>query len=152
MRFLPLLIPLLTACQAFPILNHAPAPDERYSADSPSSSEDCPLDFDSEGLCGELAWISPPTDQVGGVLSLKFWSQAEGSRSGPYIAPRGQVSVFLWMPEHGHGSSPVQVTGDGGEYEVSEVYFIMPGNWDIHVQIKSGGSVLDESTLRYVAQ
>lgn len=54
-----------------------------------------------------------------------------------------QVEVTLWMPSMGHGSAPTQVervidsNGDivTGTFLVRNVYFIMPGYWEVQVSL-----------------
>lgn len=55
------------------------------------------------------------------------------------------IRVKLWMPTMGHGSFPVQVTNLGhGLYQASDVFFTMPGYWDIHFQIFEEGRMKSE--------
>lgn len=50
------------------------------------------------------------------------------------------LTVKLWMPEMGHGSSPVTVTQFGvNKYRVTEAYFIMPGQWEVQVKFTLDG-------------
>jgi hypothetical protein len=59
--------------------------------------------------------------------------------------------VVLWMPSMGHGSTPSQtVRVDEGTYRTSNVFFIMPGEWEIRIQLKSGGEVTDETRITLV--
>jgi hypothetical protein len=38
----------------------------------------------------------------------------------------------------GHGSAPVKITPQApGVYEVSDVFFIMPGDWEIQIQLRT---------------
>ncbi|MBI3554828.1 MAG: FixH family protein, partial [Deltaproteobacteria bacterium] len=63
------------------------------------------------------------------------------------------VGVKLWMPAMGHGSSPVNVAhavDQGGAnvpgvFKATNVYFVMPGDWDVHVQLKNGSKVVEET-------
>lgn len=150
-RILPAFLFIFSSCQISPIFNHAPAPQ---STPSPSSEEksisECPLYFESKELCGNLSWISYPTDKEMGTLSLTFWSKESGSSDGPFTAPPGKIHIYFWMPEHGHGSSPVRITGDHGQYQIEDVFFIMPGNWDLHIQLLSEETTLDENVVKYV--
>jgi len=51
----------------------------------------------------------------------------------------GDFTLMLWMPTMGHGSFPVTVEEVGvGLYEASQVFFTMPGYWDIHFQVTNG--------------
>lgn len=47
--------------------------------------------------------------------------------------------VKLWMPEHGHGSSPVQVgaTSEGCRL-VTKVNFTMRGLWEVRLELSDG--------------
>jgi len=49
------------------------------------------------------------------------------------------VSVTPWMPDHGHGTNPVNVTASGGgEYGLDPLYLYMAGYWEIRLAIISG--------------
>lgn len=46
-------------------------------------------------------------------------------------------NVYLWMPEHGHGSYPISIRYLGDSlYELSDVYFTMPGYWTLIIENK----------------
>ncbi len=48
------------------------------------------------------------------------------------------VSVLLWMPSMGHGSAPVKLDKLGpAQFRVTNVYFIMPGDWEIRLSLKT---------------
>lgn len=56
--------------------------------------------------------------------------------SGYPISPEYKVFLKIWMPTMGHGSFPIKVTEVGeGIFEAREIFFIMPGYWDIHFQL-----------------
>lgn len=44
-----------------------------------------------------------------------------------------QVTIAPWMPDMGHGSSvtPTVTAAGGGAYDITNVYFPMPGRWDL---------------------
>lgn len=49
--------------------------------------------------------------------------------------------VKLWMPNHGHGSTPVQLSEAGGQCRaLTRVNFTMPGTWDVVVKLKGQDS------------
>ena len=114
---------------------------------TPEKSKSCALRFVKLGICSDLAWTRAATDSDPGSLNLRLFSDV----GAPVELPAGStLFVFLWMPSMGHGSSPVTTNRTGtGHYDVSDVFFIMPGNWDIHLQIKSGSQVLDEVVIPY---
>lgn len=54
--------------------------------------------------------------------------------------------LVLWMSSMGHGSTPSQTQRlDVGTYRASNVFFIMPGDWQLKFQIKNGNELLDEA-------
>ena len=64
------------------------------------------------------------------------------------VGSDSEVAVALWMPAMGHGSSPVTVGPQGGGvYSVSKAYFIMPGTWDVRVQIKKNHQLFEQAVV-----
>lgn len=47
------------------------------------------------------------------------------------------VTVGAWMPAHGHGTpeDPVVTETVDGDYEVSKLNYIMPGGWELTVDV-----------------
>jgi hypothetical protein len=61
------------------------------------------------------------------------------------------LDVQPWMPAMGHGSSTPTVTAQGGGvYLVTEVYFYMPGAWELRTSIS--GPTTDHATLQLTIQ
>lgn len=114
---------------------------------------ECPLSFPQEKMCAELSWNGIPDSQDTSSFTLRFWKSGAATHSGPYSNPSNEVFVKLWMPSMGHGSSPittVQAHDSGnqsipGVYEGKNVYFIMNGAWEVHVQLRSGSKVQEEA-------
>lgn len=108
----------------------------------------CELFLPQQRFCVSFKWLTQPDTQTFGNFEFKFFAQ---ERPDLFISPSGgDVSVLLWMPSMGHGSSPVTVekTADG-EYKASKVFFIMPGSWEIHIQIKNDKTVVDEVVKKF---
>ncbi len=145
-----------SACGQSPLLNHANAADSMpagLSAEAEVTS--CPLVFPKAGLCASVSWTSGPSAEAMNSLVLKFWNQKDATAQGPYSNPSQTVMVKLWMPSMGHGSSPITLhhkqdsthTDLTGQFEASNVYFVMPGAWDLHIQLKDGSTVIEEAIL-----
>lgn len=119
------------------------------TGDEQKVTEDCSLKLNKYSLCTAVEWQKMPTEDVRGTFTLKFWEITKGNQaSGPFITPPEKMAVVLWMPSMGHGSAPVKITEiQPGVYEVSEVYFVMSGDWEIRIQIKKGRDVLDQAAL-----
>lgn len=51
------------------------------------------------------------------------------------------LKVVLWMPDMGHGTSPVTIREIGpNRYEVSEAWFLMPGHWLVKMSFDFAGA------------
>jgi len=108
---------------------------------NPASGE-CTVVFTTEALCLRAQWVQFPSESTFGEMSLTFTDLEDSNRK---LDPRASVAIVLWMPSMGHGSSPVTIERiNVGEFRASDVFFIMPGPWDIRYQLKSGDDVLEE--------
>lgn len=131
-------------------------------ASTASNPEGCPLYFKTQNMCANLGWVKEPTHDAEGVFRLYFWNKDQGLAQQPFMEDpdADSIHVKLWMPDMGHGSGLVQVSkakDDAGElldgiFEATGVYFVMPGKWDIIVELKDArGNVTDSSKLNYQA-
>lgn len=104
--------------------------------------------FSASGKRVSYSWEAKPTDSDFG--SFYFRTYSEDSRDGFPVLEDVPVSVVLWMPSMGHGSSPVTVERLGvGTYRASKVFFTMRGDWQIRFQLKDGATVNDEAILPF---
>ncbi|MEO5971119.1 MAG: hypothetical protein ABIQ95_14415, partial [Bdellovibrionia bacterium] len=111
--------------------------------------------FKANGLCASMDWVKYPKEGETGAFTLRFWKLGEGNISGPYSEPTLPVFVRLWMPSMGHGSSPVSLSpsldSNGviipGVYEVTQVYFVMRGKWEIQVQLQNKSQVVEQANF-----
>jgi hypothetical protein len=97
-----------------------------------------------------LAWEQLPTETETGTFRFLTYRRNPLDGSKVLMDLGTTVRVRLWMPGMGHGSSPVTVERVGpGEYRASEVFFLMRGEWEIHIQIDSEGAT-DEAVLPFI--
>ena len=145
-------------CGKSPLLNHAQANGGGGNPGAPTphltdERGQCPLQFTGAGLCASITWDKPPVSDAAATLVLRYWNKDSGTFNGPYINPSHAVGVKLWMPDMGHGSSPVAVAqavdqagvAVPGVFKATNIYFIMPGAWEVHVQLKDGTTVVEEA-------
>jgi len=146
-----------------PILTHAESKNAAQPATTRDSKSlaDCDVTFKTQGLCASMDWINYPKEGELGAFKLRFWQAGKGNANGPYFEPNLPVFVRLWMPSMGHGSSPVTLTpaldSNGlvmpGVYDVTQVYFVMRGNWEIQIQLKDAekSKIVEQTSflLRY---
>ncbi len=58
-----------------------------------------------------------------------------------------EVRLKLWMPTMGHGSFPVSLNEiSPGVFEARDIFFTMPGYWDIHFQLFRDNNLIEEVT------
>ncbi len=111
-----------------------------------NKSADCSLHFKNSGYCISWVWESKPTSSTSGSMVFKVYrlNSFDGSPINIDVTP--QPIVVLWMDSMGHGSSPTTVTRiDVGTYRTSNVFFVMPGEWQIKFQVKSNETLQDEA-------
>lgn len=131
MRVLALLFMLLTVCGV--------------SFANPMLSDSEVLKFKKTDSSFVISWVDGPKRGMSKFI-MKTWKNDLGTMNGPYQDLPKTLNVFIWMPSMGHGSSPVKLKKiNDGEYEVSDVNFIMGGKWEVKFQLKDGAQVFDET-------
>lgn len=99
------------------------------------------LVFAGGKIHSHLSWTQGP-DAQGGESKMRLeWHDGATHN---LIEPGLPFAVTLWMPSMGHGSAPTKIErlldSQGkavkGTYLVSNMYFVMPGDWDIRVSVK----------------
>ena len=92
------------------------------------------LEFPASGFVAEAEWVSGPVVGEESILKITWADARTGERTNP-----SNFRVSLWMPHHGHGSSPTRVEQiSAGIYRVRDMYFTMDGQWDVRVRVKNG--------------
>ena len=120
--------------------------------------------------CGESPFLNDEGElrDVQAVESELYLKESEVSvnafwQDGPYVGDESTILIILqgrngmtykeeisfgiklWMPGMGHGSFPVTLEKIAdGIFLASEVFFTMPGYWDIHFQVFVGESLKEE--------
>ena len=106
---------------------------------------DLTLGFQHQALYLSWYWETKPTASAVGSMIFKTYRPNQFDQSVVLTDLPGDVNVLLWMPGMGHGSSPTKVQRlDVGTYRVTQVFFVMPGEWEIHFQSKAGNVLNDE--------
>lgn len=145
--FFTLMVMLGLGACAKPRYADSPTGDRPTPAAAPNGGE-CSLKLKTAGTCLRLAWVRRATSEAPGELLLTAIAPAPGADGIP-VTRRidGEVRVSLWMPSMNHGSTPITVEPVAdGVYRVRDVYFIMPGDWEIRVQVWNGSHLIDEGS------
>lgn len=108
------------------------------------------LTFLGGQLHAHLSWADGPNDGEESRMRLEWRDGATHS----LVEPGLSFEVMLWMPSMGHGSAPTQIQrvldAQGqvvaGVYEVTNMYFLMPGDWDVRVSLKGRDGQVETKT------
>jgi len=126
---------------------------QKQSSDSGSVSgqelqADCSIQFQNSKICLMWRWESQPTNTVMGSLILKTYRLNQLDQTAVETDMTSIPDLILWMPSMGHGSSPTSSERiDVGTYRMNNVFFIMPGDWDLKFQIHSNSEKIDEAIV-----
>lgn len=112
---------------------------------------ECQATFSKSQLCINWYWVTVPTAKSSGTLIFKTFRPNILDQTAIELDLVDIPQVILWMPSMGHGSSPTKTERiDQGTYRTTNVFFIMPGEWEIRFQVKSGTEVVDETSIQLV--
>lgn len=110
----------------------------------------CPAKF-SSGLCVSMKWEKNPTESEFGSFVFQTYQVNSADNSVILSDPEYAAAIVLWMPDMGHGSSPVTVERVSlGTYRASQVFFTMRGDWEIRFQLKDRNGVRDQALIRFI--
>lgn len=136
-------------CAESPLMNHKEGSDPETPAPS-ADTKDCQLRFEKANLCLKVTWLLGPRatgeSQFVAELTADPTKPEEAQEISGYT-----LKATLWMPEHGHGSSPVTVEQiEPSKFLIKNVYFIMPGKWDVIFNLTEQDVVVDTTALSLV--
>ncbi len=143
--FLFLLL-MMVSCGDSPLLNHSMEGSGLTGERFRSTSEE--YKFVNSKYSFSTDWVTGPLKGENKLI-VKTWKTNESTFNGPFEDVPHNLHIYLWMPDMGHGSAPVKIKKIApGEYEVTNVYIIMGGAWDLHFQILKNEAVIDEAVIR----
>ncbi len=122
-----ILIPLFIflSCGKSPLFNHTKESDKQNRI---STRRDPTAIYPALSL--EIQWLKGPRfyDESSLILFIK-------DSKGELIDFSDEFEFQIWMPTMGHGSSPVKIQKlSQGIYKIIDIYFIMPGYWELQIK------------------
>lgn len=130
---------MMLGCDA-PIFSMKSNEKPRYIAPSEKTNFSCDVEFKKVDLCMSMQWLVAPSTSEEAKLEIRFL-EAEGLLAKKIAY---DFKMELWMPHHGHGSADVLITEENGVYHAENIWFIMPGLWELRFQLLNEGQVVDE--------
>jgi hypothetical protein len=168
--FLLCLFFAISSCGKSPILHHIDADDltqkqtesviEKNPAEETpveiSESRSCDFRFTKTNQCANLEWVKHPDlrQRKDGSFLFRLWEGSEPNSNGVFTDPGYELRMYLFMKSMGHGAgddievaSLASATGTvlAGEYTTSNVFPIMRGDWQVHVELKRENRVVDSA-------
>ncbi len=137
-----LLISLLYGCGDSPFVDSAAQSNQVQARDGLSTA----LSFPQSRYQVELRWQEGPIVYDEGLLTILITSPDGKLKN----LPTGSLKLRLWMPSMGHGSYPISLLRiSPGIYQASEIFFTMPGDWDLHIEHIQDNVLIEEVIARY---
>lgn len=110
---------------------------------------ECTARFENSGACLSHTWEQTPKAEELLSFTFKIWRANKLDGTPVLMDFNHTIEVELWMPAHGHGSSPVTVDNlDIGTLRANEVYFSMTGDWIVRVKVMNGANEVDKAVLK----
>lgn len=100
-------------------------------------------DFDFKKYCAKIDFIKKPSRSYSSDFKLTFVDKKTKKK----VIPKEKVMSYLWMKMdngHEHGSAPVKITQEKDHFLISDVWFVMIGKWELFVQLKDSGKVVEK--------
>lgn len=110
------------------------------------------LKFANGEVHAHVTWVQGPQAADESTLRIEWMNGAAHTPA----EPPGDFKVELWMPDMGHGSSPTQnqkVLDQKGQplmgvYDVTSIYFLMRGQWDVNVSLTLADGTVETQTIK----
>ena len=87
--------------------------------------------FTASSQQGRILTLRFPTDDITSSTTTATFCLSDVNGTAMAL-----TSAKLWMPEHGHGSSPTSLTPMTSHCtEISNINFVMIGQWEIRIKL-----------------
>ena len=129
----------LTSCGKSPLLKELSKETGNIQAMESTRS------FNTTSQSIQLNWITGiNTNEEGKAIIIL-------TKNGAFYDDRNySLGAYLWMKSMGHGSSPIVVTKlTNGVYQLSELYFSMTGDWQLHLTLNKNNSIVEDVEYSY---
>lgn len=136
------LLLILSACAKPTYVNSNDTTDKNVEHKQDEANYNCNLKWNSKNYCLSWSWKKKPTEEESGSMILRVYRFSELDQFIEMVDLNSNPQVVLWMPGMNHGSSPTRIEKIGiGTFQVDEVFFIMPGQWQIKFRLLDGAAV-----------
>ena len=121
----------LMSCGKSPLLNKV-----KNGVNDVAGNASLSENFPKEKVSFSYKWTTPPSLEVLSAFEINLSSPLKSNQS---------LNAYIWMPDMGHGSSPITINQlNSTDYSFTDVAFIMPGLWVLHIEILENNVVIDQ--------
>lgn len=101
-------------------------------------------------MCMNWSWQVPASSSQKGSMLIKMTRPHRVDQTPVLQDLDYDLVVTLWMPSMGHGSLPTRIRKvDVGSWLIENIFFTMPGDWEIRLAWKENTQIKDELVLRF---
>jgi hypothetical protein len=125
--------------------------NEEVLAPLSTETSRCEFEFLSSAICLSYSWQALPQEGQPGELLVRLY-QLDKTDGFPLLIENDiNLRIQLFMPDMGHGSAPTKtIKLSNGTYQVSRLFFTMPGYWTVNFQIlDETGQIREEIIVPY---
>ena len=111
----------------------------------------CDISFNKIELCAQINFITPPNRKKSSDFKLRIFD----SKLRDKAVQKYQVLTWLWMDmkgQEGHGSDAIKLTQKNDHYLGTNVWFLMEGDWELHVQLRKEGKIISQGKKIYCVE
>lgn len=110
------------------------------------ATEECDFVFKKMDVCGKIKWVTKASTSEEGVIHVLLTKSDDTLVTWPASY---ELKMKLWMPHHSHGSAPTEreILKDNSTVQFANLWFIMPGHWDLMFSLVEGDKELDKAIL-----
>lgn len=113
-----------------------------------ANDNNCSIYFKKIGLCANIVFKIFPNKKKSSDFELSFYKKSNGEK----VLPSAKVLTYLWMEMpglEGHGSDPISLKKIDNKYLAENVWFLMEGHWQLHIQLRDKNSIIDQGNKVY---
>jgi hypothetical protein len=103
-------------------------------------------DIDLKNYCVSIEFDKKPSRSYSSDFKLTF----KDKKTKKVMIPKQEVSAYLWMKMdngHEHGSDKVKITKMKDHFKVTNVWFVMVGDWRLFVSLGVKKETLDKKAM-----
>jgi hypothetical protein len=108
------------------------------------ATEKC--DFDFKKYCATVEFSKKPSRSYSSDFKLIF----KDKKTKKVVIPSEKISSYLWMKMdggHEHGSDKVEISKMKDHFKITNVWFVMVGNWKLFVSLSVKDAELEKKSM-----